>query len=273
MLHMEGDLLLVGCGRMGGALLDGWIAGGLSPAQVTIVEPFVEAHAPLQEKGCHCVSRATGIDAGLRPALVLFAVKPQMMAGVLPDYRRFVGPNSVFLSIAAGTKISQMEEALGPGTSIVRAMPNTPAAVGRGMSVLVANSATSAQQANLCEMLLAAVGETAQVTDEELLDAVTGVSGSGPAYVFYMVESMAAAGRAAGLEADLAMQLARATVSGAGELLAQAPESAEQLRKNVTSPNGTTQAALEVLMADDGLSSLMVRAVKAAADRSRELAN
>lgn len=272
MLHMEGDLLLVGCGRMGGALLDGWIADGLSPAQVTIVEPFVEAHAPLLEKGCHCVSGTSELDVGLRPTLVLFAVKPQMMAEVIPSYRPFVSPNCVFLSIAAGTKISQMEEALGSGASIVRAMPNTPAAVGRGMSVLVANSATSGQQADLCEALLAAVGETAQIGDEGLLDAVTGVSGSGPAYVFYMVECMAAAGRAAGLEADLAMQLARATVSGAGELLTQAPESAEQLRRNVTSPNGTTQAALEVLMAGDGMSPLMVRAVKAATDRSRELA-
>ena len=272
MIHLDGSLLLVGCGRMGDALLQGWLNEGLKAEAVHIVEPYDAAHAALRDRGCHCYLSTDALPADFRPTLVLFAIKPQMIPAALPAYRHFARPETVFLSIAAGTTIASFAAFLGGEAAIVRGMPNTPAAVGRGMTVLVANAHAATSQRDLCGALLAAVGETAWVEEESLLDAVTAVSGSGPAYVFHLVECMAAAGRAAGLPEKLAMRLARATVSGAGELLYQAPEEAAQLRRNVTSPGGTTQAALEVLMADAGLAPLVARAVTAAADRSRELA-
>ena len=213
------------------------------------------------------------LPSGLLPEAVVLAMKPQGMEDAAGPYRRFVSPQSVFLSIAAGRTIAFFERVLGNDAVIVRAMPNTPAAVGRGFTVACPNAQVSAPQRQLCDRLLASVGEVAWVDDEKLLDPVTAVSGSGPAYVFLLVECLAQAGVAAGLSADLALKLARATVAGSGELLHRSSEQADQLRRNVTSPGGTTAAALEVLMAKgDGLAELMTKAVAAATRRSRELA-
>ena len=264
-------LLLVGCGKMGGAMLDGWLAAGTA-SRVVVVEP---SGLPESVRGNPAVTAATGpaeLPAGFVPDVVVLAVKPQVMDSVLPGYQALARPGTVFLSIAAGKTIGFFESLLGEGAAVVRSMPNTPAAIGRGMTVAVGNAGVSEPQRRLCDTLLRAVGDVAWVEDESLLDPVTAVSGSGPAYVFLMVEAMARAGEAAGLPAELAMRLARATVAGAGELMHQSPTPAADLRKAVTSPNGTTQAALDVLMAGDGLQPLMDRAIAAAAHRSRELA-
>jgi pyrroline-5-carboxylate reductase len=194
------------------------------------------------------------------------------MAEVVAAYRRFVGPQTLFLSIAAGKTLGFFGRVLGPEAALVRAMPNTPAAIGRGIAVACANPVATPAQRALAERLLAAVGEVGWVEDERLIDAVTALSGSGPAYVFLLIECLAKAGVAAGLPAAFAARLARATVAGAGELAQRSGESAAQLRENVTSPGGTTRAALDVLMAPDGLEPLLTRAVLAAAKRSRELA-
>ncbi len=254
---------------MGGALLSGWLARGTAQ-RVVVVEPAGRIPGP-PLAGVEVVTDAAAIPAGFTPDAVVLAVKPQTMPSVIADYARFAG-TAVFLSIAAGKPIVWFEERLGPDAAIVRAMPNTPASVGRGMTVAVENARVSRAQHALCNGLLAAVGQVAWTQREPHLDAVTAVSGSGPAYVFLLAEALAHAGEAAGLPADLAAQLARATVAGAGELLQQSHESAEQLRRNVTSPKGTTEAALAVLMASDGLGPLLDRAVAAAAARSRELA-
>lgn len=264
-------LLLAGCGKMGGAMLDGWLKAGIA-SSVAVIEP---SGLPESLRGNPAVVLASGADAlpaGFAPDVVVLAVKPQVMDSVLPAYRALVRPGTVFLSVAAGKTIASFEAALGEGAAIVRSMPNTPAAIGRGMTVAVGNPVVTEAQKSLCDSLLRAVGDVAWVEDESLLDPVTAVSGSGPAYVFLMVEAMAKAGEAAGLPAELAMRLARATVAGAGELLHQSPTAAADLRKAVTSPNGTTQAALDVLMAGDGMQPLFDRAVAAAANRSRELA-
>jgi pyrroline-5-carboxylate reductase len=263
-------LVLIGAGKMGGALLAGWLGGGLAPGAVRVVDPSppADTKALLDKAG---IASTAAPPAGVTARLLLLAVKPQVIAGVLPDVRRLIGADTVIVSIAAGTTIATLESGLGAG-AIVRTMPNTPAAVRRGITVACANAHVSAAQRTLCQGLLEAVGEVAWVDDEALLDPVTAVSGSGPAYVFLLIECLAEAGVAAGLPADLAQRLARATVIGSGELARLSAESAAQLRKNVTSPGGTTAAALEVLMADDGVAALMRRAVAAATRRSRELA-
>jgi pyrroline-5-carboxylate reductase len=223
----------------------------------------------------HGVGTAAGADdlpRDLRPGVLVLAVKPQVMDAALPAYAPRVDAGALVLSIAAGKPIELFERAFGQGLAIVRAMPNTPAAVGRGVSVLCANAQAGEAQRALAERLMAAVGAVHWVEDEALMHAVTAVSGSGPAYVFHMIEALAAAGAAAGLPEDLAMALARGTVCGAGELARLSQESAAQLRANVTSPGGTTAAALQVLMGEGGLGPLMERAVAAAAQRSRELA-
>lgn len=270
-MSLSGPLLLVGCGKMGGALLRGWLQRGVRPGEIIVVEPNAGPIADLVAQGVVVVDDGAMLPAGLRPALILLAVKPQMMDAALPGYQRFVG-GPVFLSIAAGRTIGSFERSLGASTPIVRSMPNTPAAVGRGITVACANSKVTADQRKLCDELLSAVGEVAWVEDEGLLDAVTAVSGGGPAYVFLLIECLAEAGAAAGLPADLAMRLARATVSGSGELARQSAEPAAVLRQNVTSPGGTTLEALKILMAADGLQPLMTKAIAAATRRSRELA-
>lgn len=258
---------------MGGALLDGWLARGMRADEVAVVEPnAAQAEAAAERLGRKVHAVPAELGAGVRPDVVVFAVKPQVMDDVAPAYRRFAGPGTVFLSIAAGKTIGYFAEKLGGEAAIVRAMPNTPAAVGRGITVACANPRAGAPARRRCQDLLEAVGEVMWCEDESLIDAVTAVSGSGPAYVFLLAECLAEAGLDAGLPADMARRLARATVAGAGELLHRSQEPPEVLRKNVTSPGGTTAAALAVLMAPDGLKDLMARAVRAAARRSRELA-
>lgn len=261
-------ILLVGCGKMGGALLAGWLKRGIAAADVVVVEPNPVPGLPA---GLRQVADAAAVPADFVPDIVMLAVKPQAMDQAAPAYARYAG-RACFLSIAAGKTIAGLNALLGGGAAIVRSMPNTPAAVGRGITVCCASAAVSGGQRDACQSLLEAVGEVGWVEDEALIDAVTAVSGSGPAYVFWLTECLAAAGEKAGLDAALSARLARATVFGAGELMRQSADGPAQLRKNVTSPNGTTQAALDVLMAPDGLGPLMDRAVAAAARRSRELA-
>ncbi|RMD47612.1 MAG: pyrroline-5-carboxylate reductase [Alphaproteobacteria bacterium] len=261
-------LLLVGCGRMGGALLAGWLERGVRPDAVWVREPnpsdWLRARAG---EGVHL-----GEEPPEPPAVVVLAVKPQAMGAVLPEVRA-VGADTLVLSIAAGTPIATFEAAFGAGQPIVRAMPNTPAAIGRGVTAIVGNRAAGARELALAEALMAAVGKVVRLAEESQMDAVTAVSGSGPAYVFLLIEALAAAGAAEGLEPELALELARATVAGAAALAEQADEPPAALREAVTSPGGTTEAALRVLMAPgEGLPDLMRRAVAAAAGRSRELA-
>lgn len=270
---MSGTLVLAGGGKMGGALLGGWLDKGLDANQITVVEPDSDTAGNLKEKhGVAVVEAASGLDPGLTPETVVFAVKPQSMDDVAPAYAGYAGPDTVFLSIAAGKTIAYFEGHLGPDAAIVRAMPNTPAAVGRGITVAAANAQVTGDQKNHCDGLLQAVGDVAWIDDEGLMDAVTAVSGSGPAYVFLLAECLAEAGCEAGLPAELSDQLARATVSGSGELLRQSDDSAAELRTTVASPGGTTAAALEVLMGGNGWQALMTKAVAAAVKRSKELA-
>lgn len=268
--HTQVAVALVGAGNMGGAMLRGWIAAGTKGADIAIIDPGLSA--PMRDfakqAGIHLFDKA---DAAALSADVLFvAVKPQMMDAVLPALKPLAGGETVSVSVAAGTTLAAMERYLGD-VAIVRAMPNTPAMVGRGITAAVANTRVDAAQKTRIDTLLAVSGPVEWVEDEALIDAVTAVSGSGPSYAFYLAECMAEAGRQAGLPADLAMRLARATVSGAGELMHRADEDVATLRKNVTSPNGTTAAALDVLMAEDGLQPLMVRAVAAAKARAEAL--
>ncbi len=260
-------ILLVGCGKMGSALLAGWKANCI-PGSIHVVEPKPARRI----KGAFYYSAPEKLPARLAPAALVLAVKPQILDQVLPAYRRFASAGAVTLSIAAGKTLALVARGLGPEAAIVRAMPNTPAAIGRGISVACAGPHVSRSARDLCGRLLAAVGEVAWVEDESLLDPVTAVSGSGPAYVFLLIEALAKAGEEAGLPAALAEKLARATVAGAGELARLSSESAASLREAVTSPGGTTRAALDVLMAPLGLESLLRRAVAAATKRSRELA-
>lgn len=260
-------LVLLGCGKMGSAMLAGWLQRGLPPTSVWVTDPNPSAWVQAQGVRLNEPLPAT-------PAIVLVAVKPQMMADALPGLQAMGNGKTVFVSVAAGTPISFFEKVLGAETPIVRAMPNTPAAISQGITAIVSNGAAGADALDEAEALLSAVGDVVRLTEEAQIDAVTGVSGSGPAYVFHMIETMADAGVAQGLPHALALQLAKATVAGAGALALAAEEDPSQLRVNVTSPNGTTQAALEVLMdADTGFPALLSRAVAAAADRSRELAN
>ncbi|MCW2247222.1 pyrroline-5-carboxylate reductase [Azospirillum fermentarium] len=267
---MAGSLLLVGCGKMGSAMLAGWLAAAIVD-RVVVVDPSGAPGAP-QHPAVSVVPAIDAVPAGFAADVVVLAVKPQVMDGVLAGCAGLVHPGTVFLSVAAGKTIASFARHLGDGAAVVRAMPNTPAAIGRGMTVAVANPLVPEERRNFCDALLRAVGQVAWIEDEALMDAVTAVSGSGPAYVFLLAEVLAAAGREAGLPADLAVQLARATVAGAGELLHRSDTPAGQLREAVTSPGGTTQAALSVLMAGDGMQPLLTAAVAAAARRSRELA-
>jgi pyrroline-5-carboxylate reductase len=265
-------LLLVGCGKMGGALLDGWLAADMVE-QAVIIEPVAAAAARFADRArLRVCASANAVPGDFAPDAVVLAVKPQMMDEALRETGRHVHPGSVVLSIAAGKTLGYFAHRLGDEAAVVRAMPNTPAEVGRGITVACASARVTAGHRGLCDRLLRAVGEVEWIVDESLLDAVTAVSGSGPAYVFLLIEALAHAGTAAGLPAALAMRLARATVIGSGELARQSPETAATLRQNVTSPGGTTRAALDVLMGPAGLQALFDRAVAAAAARSRELA-
>ena len=270
-LDIPGILLLAGAGNMGGALLKGWLDQGLAPSRLIIQDPspppaiaaLLAAHG-LKAEAAPILARP--------PDVILVAVKPQIMTQVFPSVARHAGPDTVVLSVAAGKTIASFEALLPQRTAVVRSIPNTPASVGRGITAACANAHVTQTQKALCDMLLCAVGAVGWVADEHLIDAATAVSGSGPAYVFLLAECLAEAGVKAGLPPDLAAQLARWTVAGSGEMLHRSDLDAATLRQNVTSPNGTTHAALQVLMAPDGLQPLLTAAVAAATKRSAELA-
>jgi pyrroline-5-carboxylate reductase len=270
---IPGTLVLLGAGKMGSAMLDGWLARKLPPKKLVVIEPQPsKAIKALARRGVRINPKALDQAGGIgQVAAVVIAVKPQTAPEALPALKAVIGKQTVVVSIMAGRTLGFLEAAL-PGAALVRAMPNTPAAIGRGITVAVGNARVTAPAKRLAQALLAATGSVEWVDDEALMDAVTAVSGSGPAYVFLLAEAMAQAGVAAGLPAALAERLARETVAGSGELLHRSPLPAATLRANVTSPGGTTAAALAVLMARDGLVPLMTRAVAAAAKRGRELA-
>ncbi len=263
----DGGLVLLGCGKMGSSMLSGWLAQGVNASSVWVIDPNPSDWV-----------KSTGVQVNTslpkNPAVVLIAVKPQIMTVALPQLSDFGVGDTLFISVAAGTPITAFQQVLGPTARIVRAMPNTPAAIGKGITAIVGNELAGDEGLDLAHSLLQAIGVVVRLDGEHQMDAVTGVSGSGPAYVFHLIETLAAAGVAQGLPSDLSMTLAKATVAGAGALAAQADDPPEQLRINVTSPNGTTQAALEVLMEENtGFPSLLKNAVAAATKRSKELAN
>jgi pyrroline-5-carboxylate reductase len=264
-------ILLVGCGKMGQALGRGWLARGQKPAGLVAIEPDDATARSAKDAGIPTVKDLAAVDAAFQPDWVVLAVKPQATQTALPPYAKYTG-TATYVSIIAGVRIASLRAALGPHAAVIRSMPNTAAAVGRGMTVAFAGPGVATAAKTECSVLLEAVGEVAWIEDEAQLDAVTAVSGSGPAYVFLLIEALAEAGVRAGLEPALAERLARQTIVGAGELARQSPEPAAVLRQNVTSPGGTTEAALKVLMGKKGLQALLNEAVAAAAARSRELA-
>jgi pyrroline-5-carboxylate reductase len=260
-------LVLLGCGKMGSAMLEGWLDWGLPASSVWVNDPNPSEW--VQRQGLH-------LNAELpeNPAIVLVAVKPQIMRDALPSLAPLGNGDTTFLSVAAGITIATFEDMLGDKTPIIRSIPNTPAAVKQGITAIIGNAKVTEHQLQMAETLLSAIGHTVRLETEDQMDAVTGLSGSGPAYVFHLIECMAHAGEAQGLAPELAMTLAKATVAGAGALAMQADDTPSQLRVNVTSPNGTTQAGLEVLMNEDnGLPPLIAETVDAASKRSKELAN
>ncbi len=263
-------LALVGAGKMGGALLKGWLDNGLDKRAVLVVDPAPppDSVAFLAEAG---LKAEVAPPAGVTAKVIVVAVKPQIIADVLPTLRPLVARDTIVLSIAAGTTLKQLAAGVGD-IAVVRSIPNTPAQVGRGITVAIANARTDKAAKALVTTLLEAVGDVIWVDKEGMIDSATAVSGSGPAYVFHMVEALAAAAVSVGFDKDAAAKLARATVEGAGELLYQSDLGADVLRENVTSPKGTTAAALKVLMGRPGLTALMKKAVAAARKRSRELA-
>jgi pyrroline-5-carboxylate reductase len=271
-LDPGGRVVLIGAGKMGGALLQGWLELGLDPGLVFVLDP--DPSADLRHLAHH---RGVRILSDLGPeepaALVVLAVKPQMLEEALPNAAQMLAPGGMLLSVLAGKTLETLKAGLPAGSAIVRAMPNMPAAIGRGMTVAVANSAVTPTQRATANALLSAVGDVAWIEDESLMDAVTAVSGSGPADVFLLAESLTRAAIKAGLPIEIAARLARVTVAGSGELLGRSTLGADQLRVNVTSPGGTTAAALEVLMGEEGMDALLEAAVAAAARRSRELAS
>jgi len=270
----EKPLLLIGCGKMGGAMLAGWLKEGLNGNAVHIVDPFLEpiksAFPNFSLDNLH--EAVDGLPNGITPSFVIMAVKPQMMDEALSNLKENDLSATVIMSVAAGKTIHYFEDHLSREHAIVRAMPNTPAAIGRGITVCVANTPVTVAQKKICTILLETVSTVEWIDDESLMDAVTALSGSGPAYVFYMAEAMAAAGEAIGLPEELSKKLARQTVSGAGALLDASSERTSKLRENVTSPGGTTAAALDVLMSEDGIAKIMRRAMQEAKNRSKELA-
>ncbi len=271
-ISLKGTLVLIGAGKMGGAMLEGWLKAGVDPKQVVALDPSPPAEVAhlLQARG---IRHNPPIASISNAEVLLAAVKPQVMDEVLAPLHELGAAKPLILSIAAGKTIASFERHFGADAAVIRTIPNTPAAVGRGITAMASNRNVTAQQMDLAEQLLSSIGEVVRVEDEALIDAATAVSGSGPAYVFYLTECLAAAAEAAGLPPDVAVKLARATVSGSGELMRSSGIDAATLRQNVTSPKGTTYEALQVLMADNGMKPLMIDAVKAAARRSRELAS
>lgn len=261
--------VLVGAGNMGCAMLAGWLDNGFDASSISAIDPnpTEEKREWLQKAGVKVAGSPDGIEI---PDALIIAVKPQLMADVLPGLKALVGDKTVCISVAAGVKLANLQSHLGE-TAIVRCMPNTPALLKRGMTAACPNSHVTAQQREKVNLLLEANGKVEWIEDERLIDAVTAVSGSGPAYVFHLAECMAEAGIAEGLPETLAHSLARETIAGAGEMLSQLPETSARLRENVTSPNGTTAAAMSVFMRDDAMKSLVAKAIHAARKRSEEL--
>lgn len=258
-------LVILGCGKMGAAMLAGWLSGGVTPNAVHVIDPYPSDW--LRETGVR-------LNAALpeNPAVLVVAVKPQMMDEALPGAAAMGGSEALVVSVAAGTALARLEKSFGRSTPIVRAMPNTPAAIGQGISAIIGNGAVRPAHLDLADALLSSVGAVIRLETEDQIDAVTGLSGSGPAYVFHMIEAMTAAGVAQGLSLEMSTRLARATVAGAGALAVESGETAEQLRINVTSPGGTTAAGLQVLMDEtQGLPPLMAKTVAAATRRAKEL--
>jgi pyrroline-5-carboxylate reductase len=266
--QIDGAIVLAGAGKMGGALLSGWLARGLDASNVVVIEPYPsEEIKAIAVKGAQLNPASANIS---NVAALVVALKPQIFREAGPQLRPFATSSTLVVSIMAGITITALKQVC--GGNVVRAMPNTPAAIGRGITVAVADSSVSAAQRHTADALLRAIGSVQWTHDETLMDAVTAVSGSGPAYVFLLAEELARAGVEAGLPLELATTLARETVAGAGELLYRSELDAATLRQNVTSPGGTTAAALEVLTGEGGMRSLLKRAVAAATRRSRELA-
>lgn len=270
MINLPRAVLLLGAGRMGGALLRGWLDAGVAPADVQVIDPH-----PSEELRALAHRLGFGLNRpvpGVTPEVVVLAVKPQMFADAAPALADVRLDGAVAVSIMAGKTVADVSARV-PAAAVVRAMPNTPAAVGRGVTGAFAEPRVTARQRAAAGALLSCVGSVEWLPREDLVDAVTAVSGSGPAYVFFLTECLAVAARAVGLDADVAARLARATVEGAGALMTADPGTdVDQLRRNVTSPGGTTAAALDVLGGDDALRPLMVRAVQAARDRAAQLA-
>ena len=263
----SGKLILLGCGKMGSAMLKGWLAKGVSPKNIWVDDPYPSTWV---------MSTGVNVNEELpsKPALICIAIKPQMISQILPKFSHYGNGQCVFISIAAGVKISSFEAILGPKTPIIRAMPNTPAEIGFGVTAKIANNNVSKNAIERAEKLLSAIGEVVSLNSEGQMDAVTGLSGSGPAYVFYLIDALAAAGHKQGLEKELAMKLAKMTVLGGAKLAAELSAVPEALRVNVTSPNGTTEAGLKILMnSENGLGPLIEKTVAAATARSKELAN
>lgn len=269
---LSGPVVLVGAGKMGGAMLEGWLKLGLPPARTVVLDPNLrpEVAEALTAQGVRTNPDFSQIGV---PAVVVLAVKPQVAPVVLATIRTLIAPETLVVSIMAGRTLDFISEALPHGTAVVRTIPNTPAAIGQGITVAVPNAQVTADERALTDALLSTLGPVEWVSDENLIDVATAVSGSGPAYVFLLAEALAAAGAAAGLPADLAERLARATVAGSGALMVQSGTDASTLRENVTSPAGTTAAALGVLMDEGrGFGPLLSEAIAAATRRSRELA-
>lgn len=267
---MSHTVVLVGCGNMGRAMLAGWIEAA-SNVRILVVEPSDEMRQRAMDLGADAVAAFEELPADIDPDLIYIAVKPQVMADILPPYARWAGGRTTFVSVAAGTTITTLSRLLPGPTPIIRCMPNTPSAIGAGMLVCVANEHAQPEIRDLTTAMLRCSGEVDWIDDEALMDAVTAVSGSGPAYIFHMVECLAAAGERVGLPAGLAMRMAKQTVMGAGRLAAESDTPPGTLREQVTSPGGTTAAGLSVLMAERGLPDLMAETVEAARDRGREL--
>jgi len=271
-IELRGTLVLVGAGKMGGAMLEGWLRSGADSDKLVTLDPSPSSEVKkVIEK--HGVRWNPPISSIGNAQVILIAVKPQIMEEVLPSIIPLARSKPLIISVAAGKTIASFERHFGNTAAIIRTIPNTPAAVGRGITALAVNANVSPAQLQLARTLLSAIGEVVTVPDEGMIDAATAVSGSGPAYVFYLTECLAAAGAKAGLPADLAMQLARTTVAGAGELMRMSSEPPAALRQNVTSPKGTTHAALQVLMGENGMQPLFDRAIAEATRRSRELAS
>jgi pyrroline-5-carboxylate reductase len=265
-------LVLVGAGNMGFAMLSGWLkAGKLEPEETFVVEPNDGLRERAARLGCPVGTGADALQQGGKPALIVLAVKPQVIRDVTAGYAALGNGQTTFLSIAAGSPVKTFEDVLGAATPVIRCMPNTPAAIGRGMMVLFSNPKVTDQMKAVVADLLAASGEVATIEDEGLMDAVTAVSGSGPAYIFHFIECLTAAAEQAGLPPDIARLSAMQTVYGAASLAAESREDPAELRRQVTSPNGTTYAALQVLMGEDRLKTLIGEAVEAARARSVEL--